>query len=117
VTEIVGLQSYRLQLPISWKIHNVFHTSKLTTYITPAFPSQFDLIITPELTETPATLQNIILHRKLRNKTLFLTLLENQSPEDAKWVPLDVLQTFYDPQHVFAEYKNWFPFFWGGVML
>lgn len=40
VIERVGDISYCLKLPSSWKIHNVFHTSKLVPYTPPAFPSQ-----------------------------------------------------------------------------
>lgn len=49
INELVGIQSYCLGLPLSWKIHNVFHTSKLVPYITPAFPSQLEPVLMPEL--------------------------------------------------------------------
>lgn len=33
----VGNRSYQLRLPISWRIHDVFHKSKLSNYTKPAF--------------------------------------------------------------------------------
>jgi len=86
ITEFVGTQSYRLRLPPAWKIHDVFHTSKLTPYITPKFTSQLDPIIIPDLAEALPVMQSIIAHRNLSNKTLCLVLLQNQDPEDATWV-------------------------------
>jgi len=106
ITELVGIQSYRLQLPTSWKIHDVFHTSKLIPFVSPKFPSQFNPIVVPELAETAPVLQSVISHRQLRNKTLYLILLQNQNPEDAKWVSNEFLQTISDPHRVFNTYQN-----------
>lgn len=32
ITEVIGPLSYRLQLPYSWRIHNVFHATLLSKY-------------------------------------------------------------------------------------
>jgi hypothetical protein len=114
ITEIVGIQSYRLRLPSSWKIHDVFHTSKLTPYVTPKFPSQTDPIIVPDLANTSAVLQSIIDHHKLRKKTLYLVLLQNQDPEDATWISRETLSTFLDPLSIVASYHHNFPSLLGG---
>ena len=109
VTETVGIQDYRLRLPHSWRIHDVFHTSKLTPYIKPKFPSQLDPIIVPNLADTLPVLQSIIDHRSLRNKTLYLVLLQNQNPEDATWITYDRMSTLLDPLSIVASYHRDFP--------
>ena len=32
ISQVVSLLAYRLRLPPTWKIHNIFHTSLLSTY-------------------------------------------------------------------------------------
>ena len=32
ITEVLGLVTYRLKLPTSWQIHNVFHATLLKPY-------------------------------------------------------------------------------------
>jgi len=51
VTELVGIQDYCLRLLPFWKIGDTFHTSKLTRYNMPAFPSQLETIPIPDLAE------------------------------------------------------------------
>jgi len=109
ITECVGLQSYRLQLPTSWKIHDVFHTSKLTLFVAPKFPSQLEPIAIPELTDPPPIIQSIISHRQLRNRTFYLVLLQDQNPEDAKWVSDELLKTFLDPLNILSNYQQRLP--------
>jgi len=109
VTGIVGLQSYRLQLPTTWKIHDVFHISKLTPFVTPKFPSQFKPFVVPELTDTPQIVQSILSHRQLHNKTLYLILLQDQDPENAKWLPEDFLLQLSDPLGIVDAYRQNLP--------
>jgi len=40
ITERIGTHAYRLQLPITMRIHSVFHVSSLQGFIRPAFPGQ-----------------------------------------------------------------------------
>jgi hypothetical protein len=109
VTELIGLQDYRLRLPPSWKIGNTFHTSRLTRYTMPAFPSQIDPPRIPDLAEMPPIIDSIISHRHLRKKTLYLVLLQDQDPEDAKWLPLTTLTNYSDPHSVVDAYHREFP--------
>ena len=109
VTELIGIQDYRLRLPPSWKISDTFHTSKLTPYNMPTFPSQLETIPVPDLAETQPIVASIISHRDLRKKTLYLVLLQDQDPEDAKWLPLTTLAKFADPHSVVATYHREFP--------
>jgi len=109
VTELIGLQDYRLRLLPSWKIGNTFHTSKLTHYTIPAFPSQIEPTPIPDLAEAQPIIDSIISHRNLRKKTLYLVLLQDQNPEDAKWLPLATLANFLDPHSVVETYHREFP--------
>ena len=40
IVEQVGPAAYCIKLPLSWKIHNVFHKSLLKEYKEPSFPKQ-----------------------------------------------------------------------------
>jgi len=115
VTAPVGIQSYHLGLPVSWKIHDAFHTSKLTPYILPKFPSQLEPPTVPDLVDTAPSLQSIIAHRALQCKTLYLALLQNQNTKDAKWYSYKQLATFQDPHSVVTAYhRNFLTLLRGG---
>ena len=74
--------------------------------MTPKFPSQVDPVVVPDLAQATPILQSIISHRQLRNKTLYLVLLQDQDPEDAKWVPTELLETFSDPHSIIDVYRT-----------
>ena len=40
ILEKVGRSAYRLKLPATWKVHNVFNEVLLTPYIELSFPTQ-----------------------------------------------------------------------------
>ena len=40
VLEKIGKSIYRLKLPVTWKIYNIFNEVLLTPHCTPSFPSQ-----------------------------------------------------------------------------
>ena len=75
----------------------------------PAFLSQLEPIPVPDLAESPPIIDSIISHRNLRKKALYLVLLQNQDPEDAKWLPLATLINFSDPHSVVEAYHREFP--------
>ena len=75
----------------------------------PAFPSQLETIPIPDLAETQPIVASIISHRNLHKKTLYLVLLQDQDPKDAKWLPLTTLAKFADPHSVVATYHREFP--------
>lgn len=106
VLECVGLQSYCLQLPSSWLIHDVFHISKLTPFTaSPVFPSQQATpVIPPVLADEAPTLSKILEHRALRNSSRYLILLSGQDDADATWVSLREACSFRDPNNVLGAY-------------
>jgi hypothetical protein len=107
VEEQIGDVSYRLKLPPSWKIHNVFHTSKLTPFTAPSFPSQTSLDHPPALAASnDQALQQIIPHKALRHKSFYLCLLTGENPKDARWIPHDELARLPDPDKVLSIYLS-----------
>ncbi|KAJ3489900.1 hypothetical protein NLJ89_g11486 [Agrocybe chaxingu] len=87
ITHKVGALSYRLRLPPSWRIHDVFHVSKLSPYVQPAFPNQ----AAPQNDPTPVPLQPdnvpevILEHKLLRRGNLYLVKWSGNAYEDASW--------------------------------
>jgi hypothetical protein len=107
VVERVGDVSYRLKLPPDWKIHDVFHISKLTPYTPPSFPSQSSQPHAPALSPTDdKNIQQIISHKTLRHKSFYLCLLTGDNPEDARWLPHDEVTRLPDPDNVLPKYLS-----------
>ena len=107
VVEQIGDVSYRIKLPSSWKIHDVFHLSKLTPFTPPAFPSQSYSPQIPDIqTQDDRTLQKILLHKDIRNKIFYLALFSGDSPEDARWVPHEKIFMTPDPNRVLTSYYS-----------
>jgi hypothetical protein len=105
VVERIGEVSYRIKLPDSWKIHDVFHISKLTPFIAPSFPSQSANPVTPTLNASfDKSLQSILTHKNLRRKSIFLSLLAGEDQENARWLSQDELSLIPDPDNVLASY-------------
>lgn len=105
VTELVGLQSYRLALPPSWKIHDVFHVSKLVPSRSPRFDLQTYSVAVPELVDPVPIICDILNHKSTCNVTRFLVVLDDQEQHDATWLPDSILSNFSDPNDTFATYK------------
>ena len=47
ILEAVGKLAYKLELPLTWTIHNTFHKSKLKPAYKPAFPKQKEMQLRP----------------------------------------------------------------------
>lgn len=84
----MGNCAYRLRLPISWHIHDVFHISKLTPFNKPSFDLQKLNNPNDPPPQSNITLpmpESILEHCSLRNGTLFLVKWENQPDENTSW--------------------------------
>ena len=121
VLEQISKVSYRLLLPSSWKIHDIFHVSKLVPFRTPSFPSQSSTSSLPPLIPTSdKSPTKILLHKHLHNKVIYLALLSGDNPEDARWISHTELSALLDPDNVVQSYLsslNWFVFFLANACL
>ena len=66
ITEVLGPVTYRLQLPTSWRIHNVFHLTLLKPYRETETYGQNFTEPPPELLEGEEVyeIENILNHRR-----------------------------------------------------
>ena len=96
ITERIGTQSYRLELPESWRIHSVFHVSLLKVW-NEGVCRQISDEATPEL-EEPDDQQKYEVERflrwrerRVRNRTIkeYYVLWRGYPLEEASWVPED----------------------------
>ena len=109
IIEQIGEVSYRLWLPSSWKIHDVFHVSRLVLFRTPSFPSQSsDTLVSLPSLDIPneRSLVKILLHKHLRRKIIYLTLLTGDNPEDTQWISHDDLSKLPDPDNVLQSFLS-----------
>ena len=106
VTEVLGPVTYRLQLPSSWRIHNVFHATLLQSYKeNDIYGSNF-----PEL---PTELKNkeevyevdsIINHQKWGRGYQYYVKWKGYPISKALWEPE---KAFSDNGDMLTLYKNW----------
>ena len=91
IVEKIGAQAYRLKLPDSWRIHNVFHISLLKRWRTALYRKEEDEIpIELESTEEPHyEVEKILRWRKVKGtkRREYPTLWTGYSLEEATWEP------------------------------
>ena len=95
ITEVLGPVTYRLQLPTSWRIHNVFHATLLKPYReTETYGRNFPEP-PPELLEGEEVyeIENILNHRRRGRGYQYYV----------KWVGYPISDASWEPEHVFSD--------------
>jgi hypothetical protein len=89
VEEKVSDQSYCLKLPVTWAIHNVFHSFLLTRSHQAEFDSQKKPMPPPSdiIDEEEYKIEEIHRHRKKGRGTQFLVHWKGYGNEDDTWLP------------------------------
>jgi hypothetical protein len=106
ITEVIGPVTYRLKLPTTWKIHNMFHATLLRQYKeSEVYGANFPRPL-PELIEGEEVyeVENILKHRKRgRGYQYYVKWKWKGYPiEDASWEPEEV---FSDDGDLLTQYK------------
>ncbi len=105
ITEVLGPVTYRLQLPKTWKIHNVFHATLLSPYrTTPVYGENFpqpppDVIDGDDFYEV----DRIVSHRKRGRGHQYLIRWKGYTAEDDSWQKLDDLK---NSEEILNEYQR-----------
>jgi hypothetical protein len=93
ILDVLSPVTYRLLLPVGWRIHNVFHSSLLTPFNEteahgPSFPPPVpDLVDGEEEYEV----EGILKHKTKKGKTHYLIRWKNCPPTEDSWEPADNL--------------------------
>ena len=95
ITEVLGPVTYQLQLPTSWRIHNVFHATLLKPYRETETYGQNFTEPPPELLEREEVykIENILNHRRRGRGYQYYI----------KWVGYPISDTSWEPEHVFSD--------------
>jgi hypothetical protein len=106
VKKVLGSHSYRLALPKTWKIHDVFHSVHLTPQKTTSQYGPVKVPETPDLinNEEEYEVDHIVRHkRNNRSQLLYLIRWKNYGPEEDSWEPASNLK---HSQETLKEYKR-----------
>ena len=105
ITEVLGPVTYRLQLPATWRIHNVFHAALLRPY-------RENEVYGENFTEPPAELEEgeevyevetILNHRKRGRGYQYFIKWRGYPITDASWEPE---HAFSNDGNTLAQYKR-----------
>ena len=102
--EVLGPVTYRLKLPTTWRIHNVFHAALLRQYKeTEVYGANFPKP-PPELLEGEEVyeIETILKHRKRGQGYQYLIKWRGYPISDASWEPEEV---FSDDGDLLTNYK------------
>ena len=116
VTSAVSRTSYRLKLPNTWKIHNVFHASLLTPYKETSTNGNRMREPAPDLVngQPEWEVDQILGARKRRNQLQYLVRWKGFSEAHDSWEPLthinadERIKAYYQqhPRAIRSAYKN-----------
>ena len=105
IKEVLGPVTYRLKLPSTWKIHNVFHAVLLRQYKeTDVYGANF-LTPPPEILdgEEVYKVESIMRHRKRGRGIQYYVKWKGYPISEASWEPENI---FSNDGNMLAEYKN-----------
>jgi RNase H-like domain found in reverse transcriptase/Reverse transcriptase (RNA-dependent DNA polymerase)/Integrase zinc binding domain/Ty3 transposon capsid-like protein/Chromo (CHRromatin Organisation MOdifier) domain len=93
IIEVIGTLTFRLRLPETMKIHNVFHVSLLEPYHSDADPVRTQLPPPPIIVKQQEEyeVKEILDSRLRRNKIEYLIDWLGYGPEDRTWQTIDTL--------------------------
>ncbi|SOV07143.1 uncharacterized protein UDID_18780 [Ustilago sp. UG-2017a] len=133
VSEIISSHAYRLQLPPSMKIHNVFHVDRLEPYVANTIPNRVQpppppVEIESDLEyEVEQILDSKVDHR-YRDPLFYLVRWVGYGPDHNSWEPAsnlthasDLITEFHTanptrPSPTPCETPPLSSFFWGGIL-
>ena len=105
ITQVLSPLTYRLRLPPTWKIHDVFHASLLSSYHqTETYGPSFsrpppDLIDNEEEYEV----DHVVSHKRSPGLWLYLTTWKGYPFSENTWEPKSNL---HHSPHILSEYKR-----------
>jgi Chromo (CHRromatin Organisation MOdifier) domain len=107
IEEVLGLVTYRLKLPTTWKIHNVFHAMLLKPYVeTEVHGENFSRPIPDILDgEEVYNVETILKHQRRGRSYQYLIKWEGYPISEALWEPEEAflndgnLLTIYKQRH------------------
>ena len=106
VKDVLGPVTYRLELPKTWKIHNVFHAVHLSPYNeTPQYGSN-EIRPPPDLIDDAEEYEvDFIVRHKWNNKGqwLFLIRWKGYGPDDDSW---ETARNLKNAKETLDEYKR-----------
>ena len=105
ISEAVGTHAYRLVVPDSFRAHPVFHVSLLEPYKTTTVPRlRAPDTPEPDIPGEEWILEEIVAHRRIRNRNEYLIKSKGYPSEDNNWQP-EANVMYYDPETLLA-YKE-----------
>jgi hypothetical protein len=104
ITDVLGPVTYRLKLPTTWRIHNVFHAALLRSYKENEIYGENFLLPNPELLdgEEVYEVETILNHRKLGRGHQYYVKWRGYPITDASWEPE---HAFSNDGDTLTEYK------------
>ena len=105
ITKVLGPVTYRLKLPTSWRIHNVFHAMLLKPYRENEIYGENFTEPPPELVEGEEVyvVETIWGHRKQRRGYQYYIQWQGYPISNVSWEPE---HAFSDDSKILAEYKE-----------